>query len=513
MGHIYLELKLPTDYTSEDLKNEIFKKIRTREFEYSINKQSLDGRSRNIHWQVRVGVSSNHIATNDEKEIEKLNIEVKNRNKSVFVVGSGPAGYFAAYIALLQGFDVTLIELGPEVHQRIKDVKLFEKTMELNETSNYAFGEGGAGTFSDGKLTSRTKTIAKERRFIFEEYIKFGAPEEILYLSKPHVGSNLLTKVTKNLRKKFIDLGGKLYFDTKLIDFTTKNGKVHSAITTGTLSGETLCDYLIIASGHSSYSTYKLMIEKGVQFQTKPFAIGSRVEHYQKDINQALWKCETLPGVKAADYALTYNDSVLPVYSFCMCPGGMVVSAPPSKGVNLVNGMSNYKRNYPFANSAIVAGLKLDDLLQKKVEPLEALEWITKLEQKFYNYTNSYDAPAVKVSDLLSNKISQVFPDSSYPFALKSADFDDLLPKQVLSSMKEALKSFSQKIAGFEDGILMGLESRTSSPIQASRNEFGLLDKFENLYFVGEGSGYSGGIVSSAADGIKAAMRISEIEG
>lgn len=511
MGYRELSLQMSSDYTDDELRKKIQKVLSTDEFEYNIEKKSLDGRKKtNIHWLVRVGVSSKHIKSTDEPDNQNLEIPKVNSDKLVIVVGSGPAGFYSAYVLRLAGFKVRLIEQGPEVFQRIKDVKLFHKKRILNERSNYAFGEGGAGTFSDGKLTSRTKTIKLERKFIFNEYIEAGAPEEIRYLAKPHIGSNLLVKTAKNLRNKFLNIGGEMLFDTEMIDINLLDGKV---ISLETNKGKMEADYFVIASGHSSYPVYEMLIKAGVKFQTKPFAIGNRVEHTQEIINNCMWRAKEIPGVKAADYALTFNDASNPVYSFCMCPGGNVVSAPPVKGVNLVNGMSNYKRNYPYANSAIVAGLDLNKQLNREVEPLEALNWVMNLESKFYNYVNGYDAPAVKVADLLRNKTTSIFPASSYPFYLKSADMNDLLPANIVNSQKEALRKFSKQMIGFDQGILMGLESRTSSPIQACRSREGLCDGFNNLYFVGEGSGFSGGIVSSGADGIKAAIDIANREG
>lgn len=510
MGFKSFTIKMPTDYTEETLRYEIGKNISTTEFEYSIDKKSLDGRQKsNIHWLIKVSVSSKMINGGEEDASPELEIPKVNTEKIVIVVGSGPAGFYSAYVLRLAGFRVRLIEQGPEVFQRVKDVKLFHKKRILNERSNYAFGEGGAGTFSDGKLTSRTKTIKLERNFIFNEYIEAGAPEEIRYLSKPHIGSNLLVKTARNLRAKFLGIGGEMLFDTEMTDINLNNGTVTSIETN---KGQMEADYFVMATGHSSYPVYEMLIKAGVIFQTKPFAIGNRVEHTQDIINNSQWRTDELPGVKAADYALTFNDASNPVYTFCMCPGGNVVSAPPTHGVNLVNGMSNYKRNYPFANSAIVAGLDLNKQLGREVQPLEALDWVLNLERNFYDYVGGYDAPAVKVADFINGKTTSTFPATSYPFDLKTADMNDLLPANIVNSQKEALRKFNKQMLGFDQGILMGLESRTSSPIQADRSREGLCDGFSNLYFVGEGSGFSGGIVSSGADGIKAAIDIARKE-
>lgn len=517
MGYKTLEFQLPTDYSNELLKSKIKKEIKSDDFTYFIEKQSLDARNhRNIYWIVRVGVNSD-LFKNDEITKNDLIIpnitdkKARNGKSKVAVIGSGPAGFFSAFTLLEAGFDVTLFELGPEVYQRITDVKHFEKGGDLNERSNYAFGEGGAGTFSDGKLTCRTKTIKLEKKYIFSNFVRWGAPAEIEYLSKPHVGSNILTKVIRNMRKEFIAKGGIIHFDTMMTDFYINKTQDSNQVTSiETEKGKFDCDYLVIASGHSSTPTYKMLFSKDIKFMNKPFAIGSRVEHTQELINIAQWNSKSISGLKAADYAVTYNDSKFPVYSFCMCPGGMVVPAPPRKKANIVNGMSNYKRNYPFANSAIVASFNLNNLLKKEVSPEESLDWLESLEEKFFDFAGGYKAPSVKVSDLLSNKTTTKFPATSYPFDLITADFNELMPKIVIDSMKAGLVHFNKKLKNFSEGHLIGLESRTSSPIQVLRETGGKVANFDNLFFIGEGSGYSGGITSSAGEGVKTAIYIAE---
>ena len=507
MGFKLLELKLHTGFTTGELKEKIAKKLKIKDFSYTIEKQSLDARKKgNILWSLRVGVSSPALPGLEPPVREKLIIPYKKRDKKVVVVGSGPAGFFAAYILQQAGFEVTLLEQGPDVDTRLKDIISFECTGELNEKSNYVFGEGGAGSFSDGKLTSRTKSISRERVFIFDTYIKSGAPEEIAYLAHPHLGSDNLRKIIKNLRKDFREREGNFLFDTKVEDIDIKKGKMQAVETSG---GKIHAHYFIFATGHSSYETYRMLIGKGVPFRVKPFAIGCRVEHSQEHINQAQWGRPSLPGVKAAEYRLTFKkQNQLPVYSFCMCPGGRIVPTAAYKRTNIVNGMSNYQRNSPFANAAIVAGFHLNEFLNREVEPLEALEWLQKLEEKFFDFSNSYAVPACKISDFLVGKVSATLHESSYPFDLVPADFNELLPVEIVASLKEGMKDFSRKLRGFEEGILMGLESKTSSPVQAVRDKSGLSQVVENLYISGEGSGWAGGIVSSAADGIKAAFDI-----
>ncbi len=464
MGFRQLEIKMKTDYTKKDLEIVIRKILKIRNFAYEIVKQSLDGRDNtDIHWMVRVNVTSLEIPNNESPKKEHLIIPRNvGKGKKVVIVGSGPAGMFAALVLQTAGYKVTIIEQGPEVYKRTKDIKYFEKTGELIERSNYSYGEGGAGTFSDGKLTSRTKAIAKEKDFILEKYVEFGGPEEILYLSKPHLGSNLLIKIVKNFRNELMNNGVEIHFNTKMLDLKKRWGKITKIETEkGWIDG----DYFIIAPGHSSFETYKLLINNGVQFKLKNFAIGTRVEHYQENINRAKWSVPKLPGVKAADYSVTYNfQSILSVYSFCMCPGGKVVPAPPTKGLNIVNGMSNYKRNYKFGNSAIVAGVSIPMLVGEELEPLEALEWLMALEQKFYEFSNSYKAPAVKVSDFI-NKRNSYLLDSSPVF--------QIIKFNPFSNLKEEKPTINNEETAFltEEECRVLLNSIDTSTILGLRNK------------------------------------------
>jgi uncharacterized protein len=511
MGFKRIDLKMHTDYGPSELHQKISKKLRIKELSYIIEKQSLDARNRrHIYWNIRVGVSSPELKGPDSPPKETLTINRKKRSQSIIVVGSGPAGFFAAYILLMAGFKVTLLEQGPEVERRFKDIVEFERSGVLNESSNYAFGEGGAGTFSDGKLTSRTKSISLERDFIFDTFIQAGAPKEISWLSHPHLGSDNIRKISKNLRHLFVDNGGTFLFDTKVTDLVMRKESPGLRVeAVETLHGRKEADYFIFACGHSSYHTYRMFIANGVPFKVKSFAIGSRAEHRQETINLSQWNYPDLPGVKAAEYRLTYkNDNFLPVYSFCMCPGGKVVPAAAYRGTSVVNGMSNYRRNAPFANAAVVTGIHLNRLLNRELEPIEALDWVRQLEETFYNFTKGYDAPACFIRDFIQGKMSPRLDESSYPFSLVPADLAAFFPPLVVDALRMGLKDFCRKLKGYEDGILLGLESKTSAPIQAVRDKSGRSEAVENLYISGEGSGFAGGIVSSAADGIKAAMDI-----
>ncbi len=511
MGFKVIEIKAPTGYTDAELRQKIAKELRLAEFSWQIESKSLDARKKNnIHWLLRIGVHSPAIPGKEPESMDVLNIPFKPRNKRIVVTGSGPAGFFAALVLQKAGFDTVLLERGADVALRAEGIAKFEKTGLFSPVANYAFGEGGAGTFSDGKLTSRSKHISRERNFFISSYIEAGAPAEIRYMAYPHVGSDNLRVVVRNLREQYKALGGDIRFETTLTGLVIENGRVLEA-----LAGEESLQagYFIVAPGHSAFETYRMMIGHGIPFRTKNFAIGSRAEHRQELINQAQWGTGRLQGVKAAEYRLTSEaDGMHPVYTFCMCPGGMVVPAATTRDTNIVNGMSNYRRNGRFANAGCVAGIHPDQLAGRTVTPLEALGWLENLERSFFDFSNGFEAPFCSISDFIAGTIPRDIPDTSYPLGLKPAPLWEMLPAVVTQALREGLKDFEQRLRGYGKGILLGLESKTSSPIQAIREKNGLCTGFDNLFIAGEGSGYAGGIVSSAADGIKIAMQIIEKE-
>lgn len=507
MGYKELEIKLPTSYSEEQLKQSISKTLRINDFSYQVMNKSLDARKKDkIHWTLKVGISSASLKGESPLHEDALSINYKKRNKQIIVVGSGPAGFFSAYVLQKSGFDVILIERGSDVDKRAKGIGKFEKDGQFNPLGNYAFGEGGAGTFSDGKLTARSKRVSKEKDFILSSYISAGGPEEIAYMTHPHLGTDNLKKIVKNLREEFIQLGGTIQFETLLTDLKIKNGKVTEAFT---LKGNLHGDYFLIAPGHSAFETYRMLMKNGVPFRTKNFALGSRAEHKQETINQAQWGIAKLPGVKAAEYRLTsQGDGKHQVYTFCMCPGGIVVPATAYEHTNIVNGMSYYQRNGAFANAACVAGIHPDQIAGRTVSPAEALDELEKLETSFHEFAHGYAAPFCTIKDFISQKLNAGVVKSSYPLGLLPAPLWKMLPPMVVHSMQKGLTDFNNKLKGYEEGILLGLESKTSSPIQVIRDENGLTEGFSNLFIIGEGSGYAGGIMSSAADGIRAAMKI-----
>ncbi|MBB6481657.1 NAD(P)/FAD-dependent oxidoreductase [Spirochaeta isovalerica] len=505
MGFREISLKMPTDFSEEALEKAISRSLKIRGFTYRIEKKSLDARKKeNIHWVVKAAVSSPELKGGEEPLLPALVIPFRERDKRIAVIGAGPAGFFAAYALQKAGFKVSLIERGKDVAARKRDIDSFEKSGHFISESNYAFGEGGAGTFSDGKLTSRTKKISSEKNFILQTYIEAGAPGEIAYMTHPHLGSDNLLRITANLRKMFESAGGRILFECRADDMTLSGKKVTAVETT---AGPIDADYLLFATGHSSYETYRFLIRKGIGYRNKNFAIGSRVEHPQALINEAQWGCTSLKGVKAAEYRLTDSPREgIPVYSFCMCPGGKIVPAAPYGDVNIVNGMSLYERNSPFANAAIVAGINLEKHLGRETDPLESLEWLEQLEKSFFQ--GDYRAPASTIADFLAGKGGSAIGATSYPLGLRETNLAAMLPGTVSEAMKRGLTDFSRKLKGFEKGIIMGLESKTSAALQVLRDRDGLAEGFENLYICGEGSGYAGGIISSAADGLRAALSI-----
>ncbi len=509
MGFKTISIKLPTDYTEEQLQKTISKELRISDFSFQIENKSLDARKKsNIFWLVKVAVKSPEIKDGEPEKPEELKIPYKKRDKRIVVVGSGPAGFFSAFVLQKAGFKVTLIERGSEVEKRGKSISAFEQTAVFDPQNNYSFGEGGAGTFSDGKLTSRSKRISKEKHFILTSYVEAGAPEEIMYMTHPHLGTDNLRKIVHNLRLEFEKSGGTILFETMLEDIIVRNRKVTEVVTS---KGNLPADKVFIAPGHSATETYKMLMRRGVTFRTKNFAIGSRMEHPQELINRAQWGQSKLPGIKAAEYRLTSRaDGKHQVFSFCMCPGGVVVPATAYANANIVNGMSFYRRGGNFANAACVAGIHPDELAGKTVSPLQALENLQQMEEAFYQYSNSYSAPACSISDFLKQRNRANNLKSSYSLGVTPAPLWEMLPVPVVKSMQVGLIDFNRKMRGFETGNLLGFESKTSSPVQVIRDKTGLCENFENLYLIGEGSGFAGGIISSAADGIRAAMSLVE---
>lgn len=428
--------------------------------------------------------------------------KVTPNKKTIMIVGSGPAGLFCAYNLARSGQKVILVEQGKDVNSRKKDIDLFLKTGKLNTSSNVQFGEGGAGTFSDGKLTTGVKDFRKQ--FVLETFVKYGAHDDILYLNKPHLGTDVLIDVIQNIRKAIIDYGGEVYFETKFIDFTVRDQRLDQVVLLQHNQKKTIkVDQLVLAIGHSSRETYEMLYHKGLTLQQKAFAVGFRIEHSQDFINKHQYgKFYNHPALKAADYKLavhTNNDRG--VYTFCMCPGGYVINASSEEKRICVNGMSNCNRDHIYANSAILVTVDKHDF--KNDHPLAGMYFQRELESKAYQLGGSdYSVPVQRVEDYLEDKITEEKIQASLK-RIKSANLNDIFSNEVNINLKEGLQLMNQKIAGFtNNAILLGVEARSSAPVRFYRDEK-MESNIKGIYPIGEGAGYAGGIMSSAIDGLK----------
>ena len=507
------ELKIEVGNTLT--KKDIAKKLKVEPaniISYEIKKESLDARDKNkIYFVYEVNVKlkdeniklSNNVTKVLEKHYEFPKSDVKDAN--IIVVGSGPAGLFSSYLLAENGYKVTLLERGSKVEERIKKVEEFWKSGKLDSNSNVQFGEGGAGTFSDGKLNTLVKDEEKRGEKVYETFVKFGAPKEILYSYKPHIGTNILRTVIKNMRMKMIEMGVTFEFDTCLTDIEIEKNKIKS-ITANNKKYKP--DILVLALGHSARDTFMMLKEKNINMEAKPFAVGFRIEHPQKMIDESQYGLKYAKYLEKATYKLTYKSSNnRGVYSFCMCPGGYVVNASSEYNRLAINGMSNYERESKNANSAIVVTVKKEDF---ENEILKGMEFQRQIEEKAYNLKKG-KIPVQLLKDYLENKETkklgevEVITKGEYEFA----NLNEILPNYLNDAIKEALPYFGKKIKGFDrsDAILFGVESRTSSPVRIIRDE-NCMSNIEGLFPCGEGAGYAGGITSAAMDGIKVAEEI-----
>lgn len=441
----------------------------------------------------------------DTEKYPVVEIKRKSQERPV-IVGAGPAGLFAALTLAEAGLNPIIIEQGKKVEERKKDVDLFWQTGKLNTMSNVQFGEGGAGTFSDGKLTTQINNPLCRK--VLEEFLDCNAPEEIMYDAKPHIGTDKLIEVVKNMRKKIESLGGEFLFSEKLTDITIEDGKLKSIECSKTINTDTL----ILAIGHSSRDTFEMIYTKGLNMTKKPFSVGVRIEHLQSKINKSQYgKFADNPRLGAADYKLVYHgEDNRSAYTFCMCPGGTVVAAASEEGTVVTNGMSIYSRDGVNANSALLVGVFPEDF--KDESPLAGMYFQRDLEQKaFIAGGKTYKAPAQLVGDFLkgtvSTKLGEVKP--TYTPGITFSDFNNILPEFVTKTMKESLVYLDKRLKGFaaEDSLLTGVETRSSSPVRILRNE-NYVSNIEGIYPCGEGAGYAGGIMSAAVDGIKCANAV-----
>ena len=486
-----------------------------------IIKTSIDAR----HNKEPQFVSSVGIIVNcDEERIVKKcgskDISVRNQNSTLpyfefgtqtlenrpIIAGFGPAGMFAGLILAQNGYCPIILERGQDVDKRVESVVKFWETGSLNTESNVQFGEGGAGTFSDGKLTTRINDPLCE--FVLNEFVRFGAPSEIVRKAKSHIGTDKLRRVVKEIRNEIIRLGGEVLTSSKLTDVELKNGRLHSAVVN---KGGIPCSVLILAIGHSARDTFNMLMEKSIMFEAKPFSIGVRIEHLQEKINEGLYgKFAGHPMLPQGEYQLSLRNTDRAVYTFCMCPGGTVVPSSSEADSVVTNGMSEFARNKKNSNSALVVSVSPDDF---GTDPKNAIDFQRKFERMaFIAGGSDYSAPSQTVGCFMKEKrgleINRVEP--SYALGVKECDFNNLFPSYISSIMKDGLTSFGRKIRGFDanDSVLTGIETRTSSPVRILRNENGESVSVKGLYPCGEGAGYAGGIMSAAVDGIKTAISI-----
>ena len=514
------QIKLPINHNEEDIKIKVSKKLNIKPSDikyFKINKKSIDARNE-INYIYEVDISLDNEKKILKKKLKdviipkdetyKFNITgTKNLKHKIVIVGSGPAGLFAGYMLALHNYKPIIIERGEEIDKRVKTVEKFWEEGILNPESNVQFGEGGAGTFSDGKLNTSVKDKENRAKKILELFVKNGAPEEILYINKPHIGTDLLRVIIKNIRNEIIKLGGTFKFNTCLKDIIIEDNKVKQI-----KAGEEIIDVdtLILAVGHSSRDTFEMLLKKEVNIKPKPFAVGVRIQHPQKLIDKNQYG-DLYPTLPKASYKLTYKASNgRGVYSFCMCPGGFVVNSSSEKNMLAINGMSNHERDEENANSALIVTVTPDDFGHN---PLDGIKFQRNLEKITYKIGDG-KIPVQLFKDFKENKtttkLGKINPIFKGDYTL--SNLNEIFPPYISESLKEAINHFDKKINGFaeDDVILAAIESRTSSPVKIERDE-NFNANIEGIYPCGEGAGYAGGIMTAAMDGLKVAEAIAKI--
>ena len=476
-----------------------------------ISKKSIDARKKDdVHYSYSIDLEvkeeNKYKKLDKVKKIDLPKISVNRASKfKPVIVGAGPAGLFAALTFIQNGIKPIVIEQGKPVEERIKDVEEFKKPGKLNTMSNVQFGEGGAGTFSDGKLTTGINSPYCKK--VLQEFVNFGAPSQILYLSKPHIGTDNLVNIVKNMRNYIISQGGEFLFNEKVTDFEFTN----NSITAVYCSKKIQTDSVILAIGHSSRDTFEKLYKKGVKMEQKDFSVGVRIEHLQSEINKAQYGTLTKLKLPPAEYKLAYHSPTgHSCYTFCMCPGGQVVASSSEENTIVTNGMSNFLRNGKNANSALLVGITPKDF--EGTSPLAGIYFQKELEEKaFILGGNNYNAPIQRVEDFLNNKKSNYIGivEPTYKPGVTLTNLNELFPNFVNQTLQEGILYFDTKLKGFAhpDSILTGVETRTSSPVRILRDE-NLLSNVKGLYPCGEGAGYAGGIMTAAVDGIKCAIKI-----
>jgi uncharacterized FAD-dependent dehydrogenase len=524
------ELSLPLDHPPEALRAAITRRLGIKDADllnFSVFKRSYDARKKNtvisfvyiidLALRDEAGVlqryaSDPHVGLAPDTDYHPVAQAPAALTQRPLIVGLGPCGLFAALLLAQMGFRPIVLERGPEVRRRTQDTWNLWRKRVLTPESNVQFGEGGAGLFSDGKLYSQIKDPKFHGRKVMHEFVRAGAPEEILYVSKPHIGTFRLTGVVARMREEIIALGGEVRFGTRVADLLIDDGQIEGVVLE---NGETLHGrHVVLALGHSARDTFRVLYQHGVFLEPKPFAIGLRIEHPQSMIDRArLGRYAGHPALGAADYKLVHHASNgRAVYSFCMCPGGTVVAATSEPQRVVTNGMSQYSRNERNANAGIVVGI--DPARDFPGGPLAGIELQEQLESRAFELGGGdYSAPAQLVGDFLrgtaSAQLGEVEP--SYQPGVRLGDLAPSLPAQAIEAIREALPAFGRQIRGFDrdDAVLTGVETRTSSPLRITRAADTLQSlNVRGLYPAGEGAGYAGGILSAGVDGIKVAEAV-----
>lgn len=466
---------------------------------FIIRKRSIDARGRKVVYRLKVVLYINELPEISINSIKYPNV---NNSQPVLIVGAGPAGMFAALRLIELGLKPIIIERGKDVKQRRRDLANINKQGLINPDSNYCFGEGGAGTYSDGKLYTRSNKRGDVNKML-QIFVDHGATEDILIDARPHIGTNKLPQIIESIRETILNAGGEFHFDTKMIDLKLDGNKFQSAVTN---KGSFDAKALILATGHSAKDIYYLLNSKGLLLEAKPFALGLRIEHPQEIIDQAQYHCDIRhPNLPPSYYNLVEQVQNRGVFSFCMCPGGII--APCATDINeiVVNGWSPSKRNNPYANSGTVVQINLEDVQATSNDPLKSLKFQADIERKAFELGGgNLKAPAQRMVDFVSNQISNSLPQNSYLPGLTSSNLNDVLPDFVSNSLRKALPLFGNKIKGYftNDAVLVGVESRTSSPVRIPRDKQTLQHpQVSGMFPCAEGAGYAGGIISAAIDG------------
>ncbi|NOJ00182.1 NAD(P)/FAD-dependent oxidoreductase [Vibrio kanaloae] len=519
------EIKLPLDHEESAIQDAIEAKLGINSdqvLSFNIFKRGYDARKKskilliytldvlveNEAELLEQFISDPHVKITPDMEYKFVAKAVENQTERPVVIGFGPCGLFAGLVLAQMGFNPIIVERGKEVRERTKDTFGFWRKRALNTESNVQFGEGGAGTFSDGKLYSQVKDPKHYGRKVIEEFVAAGAPEEILYVSKPHIGTFKLVTMIEKMRASIIELGGEIRFSTRVDDVHMEDGQ----ITGLTLSNgeEIKSRHVVLAVGHSARDTFEMLYDRGVYMEAKPFSVGFRIEHKQSMIDEARFgKNAGNPILGAADYKLVHHcKNGRTVYSFCMCPGGTVVAATSEEGRVVTNGMSQYSRAERNANSAIVVGI--DPERDYPGDALAGIRLQRELESGAYVLGGeNYDAPAQKIGDFLKGRdpsaIGEVQP--SFTPGIHLTDISKALPDFAIEAIREAIPAFEKKIKGFStpDALLTGVETRTSSPVCIKRGKDFQSINLKGFFPAGEGAGYAGGILSAGIDGIKVA--------